>query len=550
MARKRRPRPHGSARLTDLTSLASGPPLDAVIIGGGINGCAVARELAGRGKRVALFEKDDFGFGTTWRSTKLIHGGLRYLEHGDLRLVFESLRERAWLLRTRPHLVRPMRFLLPELPWTRRPAWQLRAGLALYDLLALYRAVPGHRRLSDDRLHELAPSISSDTHGGFSFFDARATSPERLVLELALEAKLSGAVVRNHTTVAAIATANGAVSGVIIESGDERVEVRSAAVINAAGPWVDAVNRLAPRPPGEVLGVTRGSHIVVQPRTPFGRDAIFSTARSDGRVFFAVPQGALLQVGTTDDRYEGHPDDARPTSSDITYLLAEANELLPGLELTEADVCYTYTGLRPLERVKGGPEAAISRRHAVIRHDRLDGPRGLYSVIGGKLSTFRPLAREAADAIGAKGRAAWPMFDEKGASGALAQSDRFPEATRRRLRNYGPALSAVLRAGEDPLAEGGDGLTGEVRHAVIAELASTLSDILLRRTGLGWGPLRGLDVHHAAATIAASLLDWDGAEEARQVAAYERDVARHLPTPQEISTPPPQQHGDHRPSSL
>ncbi len=520
--------------MSALAVLAAGRPLEAVVIGGGINGCAIARELAGRGMRVALFEKDDFGFGTTWRSTKLIHGGLRYLEHGDVRLVFESLRERAWLLRTRPHLVRPLRFVLPLLPWTRRPAWQLRAGLTLYDILALSRELPAHRRLSDDRLHELAPAISGRTRGGFSFFDARASAPERLALELALEARAFGATIQNHATVVALGTRGGRVSSVTVEAGGERLEIATAAVINAAGPWVDAVNRLSPRPPAEVLGVTRGSHIVVEPPTPFGRDAVFSTARSDGRVFFAVPQGGLLQIGTTDDRFDGSADDARPAPADISYLLAEANDLLPGLELTEGDVRYTYTGLRPLERVRGGPEAAISRRHAVVRHESRGGPPGLYSVIGGKLSTFRPLAREVAEALGAKGAAVWPMAG--GEAGWRAALSTFPSAseTLRRLRNYGPALPALLAAGREPLAEGGEGLAGEVVHAMGSELASTLSDVLLRRTGLGWGPLRGLDVHRAVARLAAPLLGWDALEERRQLTNYEADVVRHLPTPAEV----------------
>ncbi|WBL36064.1 FAD-dependent oxidoreductase [Tepidiforma flava] len=190
-------------RLTP-AELAGGPPLDVAVIGGGINGAAIARAAAANGLRAALFEASDYGFGTTWRSTKLIHGGLRYLEHGDVGLVFESLRERAWLLATRPYLVRPQRFLLPLLPWTRRPAWQLRMGLATYDLLALYRGVPGHRRLSEARLRELAPYLPAEARGGFSFFDARVIAPERLTWELVREARQLGAACFNHCPVAAV----------------------------------------------------------------------------------------------------------------------------------------------------------------------------------------------------------------------------------------------------------------------------------------------------------------------------------------------------------
>ena len=195
-----------------LTGMSGQPPasVDIAIIGGGINGTAIAAMAAKAGLRVALLEATDFGFGTTWRTTKLIHGGLRYLEHGDVPLVFESLHERSWLLKTRPYLVRPQRFVLPILPWTRRPAWQLRTGLALYDALALYRGVPQHRRLSSDRAHTLMPALSHEATSAFTFFDARLLAPERLALELALEARAHGAFIANQTQVRAIETRMGA----------------------------------------------------------------------------------------------------------------------------------------------------------------------------------------------------------------------------------------------------------------------------------------------------------------------------------------------------
>ncbi|MEO9256371.1 MAG: glycerol-3-phosphate dehydrogenase/oxidase, partial [Tepidiformaceae bacterium] len=379
-------------RFEDLTS---GEPLDLVVIGGGINGCAIAEEASARGLRTALFEATDFGFGTTWRSTKLIHGGLRYLEHGDVRLVFESLRERAWLLKTRDYLVKPQRFVLPMLPWTRRPAWQLSVGLSAYDLLALYRGVPSHRKLSDERLHELVPSLPEETSGGFTFFDARVIAPERLCLELALAAEQHGAFISNHAPVTNIGVENGRVASVEVEHGGEAYRVPTHHVINAAGPWVDAVNELGDLPVPEMIGATRGTHIVVELDERPGRDAVFSTAKEDGRVFFTVPQADLLLIGTTDDRYEGPPSDVRPTAEDVEYLLREARTLLPGMDITRERIRYAYAGLRPLQRATGESEAAISRRHSVVNHGKEGGAAGMYSVVGGKLSTFRPLAREA-----------------------------------------------------------------------------------------------------------------------------------------------------------
>ncbi len=507
--------------------LAAGPPLDVAVIGGGINGAAIARQAAAAGLRVALFEASDFGFGTTWRSTKLIHGGLRYLEHGDVGLVFESLRERAWLLATRPYLVRPQRFLLPMLPWTRRPAWQLRIGLAAYDLLALYRAVPPHRRLSEARLRELAPYLPPATRGGFSFFDARVLAPERLTWELIREARGLGAAVFNHTRVTAIHAPGGRVERVTVDDGSGEVDIAVAAVVNAAGPWVDAVNRLGDLPPPELLGVTRGSHIVVELDEPPGHEAIFSTAKSDGRVFFAVPQDDLLLIGTTDDRYEGDPSAVRPTREDVDYLLAEGRELLPGLELNRGRIRYAYAGLRPLQRVQGGPEAAISRRHDVIDHGKRGGALGMYSVVGGKLSTFRPLAADVLERLGRRPPrwvAAAPVeWRERLLATGLERR------VLRHLRRFGAEAAAAAALGAEVICPHAPAVAGEIRHAARSELAVTVGDVLLRRTGIGWASCRGLCCLEAAVAVMAEELGWSAAEREAQAAAYRAEVAYHLP---------------------
>jgi glycerol-3-phosphate dehydrogenase len=528
-----------------LEDLANGAPLDAVIIGGGINGAAIAAEAAARGARVALFESSDFGFGTTWRSTKLIHGGLRYLEHGDMRLVFESLRERAWLLKTRPYLVRPQRFILPMLPWTRRPAWQLRAGLSLYDTLSLYRGVPAHQGLSDSRLRELAGYLPDSTAGGFAFFDARVLAPERLALELALHARSMGAEVYNHAVVCRLHVAHGRIASVEVESAGAVHEIPARMVINAAGPWVDAVNQATGLPMPELLGVTRGSHIVVDLDGDIGHDAVFSTARSDGRVFFAVPQGGLLLIGTTDDRFEGDPGSVRPTPEDIDYLLEEAEALMPGRGITRDRIRYAYAGLRPLQRVAGGPEAAISRRHCVIEHRENGGPQGLLSLVGGKLSTFRPLAREVVDLIpGASSKHARLEPPASGWRDEMLASG-LPKPYLSHLRIYGHDVSRVLAFGRDPLCTHASAVKGEVLHALRNERASTLSDILMRRTGIAWASCRGLCCHERAAEIAAKDLGWSGTERKRQMKAFERDVDAHLPTV-ELVQKGTKQSGRHR----
>ena len=519
----------GSAGVT-LAELAAGPPLDLAIIGGGINGCAIAEEAAARGLRVGLFEADDFGFGTTWRSTKLIHGGLRYLEHGDVRLVFESLRERAWLLKTRPHLVKPQRFILPMLPWTRRPAWQLRIGLATYDLLSFYRGVPSHRKLRDERLHELASFLPGDSRGGFTFYDARVIAPERLALEMALEARAQGASIQNHARVVRVVVTDGAASAIEVEHQGRRYIIPTNAVVNAAGPWVDAVNELGDLPPAELLGVTRGTHIVVELDKPPGRDAIFSTARSDGRVFFAVPQDGLLLVGTTDDRFDGKPSEIRPAAADIDYLVAEARELMPGLDITRARVRYAYAGLRPLQKVSGGPEAAISRRHELISHEKLGGAKGVFSVVGGKLSTFRPLAEEVVERLAPPRQRTQREESAVGDWAAALRATGLPLDVKNHLRVYGAAIGQVAGAGRELICAHSHAIAGEVLYSAANECVETLSDLLMRRTGISWGSCRGLCCHAEVARLAGGVLGWDVAGQAAQVAAFESEVAYHLPT--------------------
>lgn len=514
----------------NLAEAASGAPFDAVIIGGGINGCAIAEEASLRGLRVALLEQSDFGFGTTWRSTKLIHGGLRYLEHGDVRLVRESLRERSWLLKTRPYLVTPQRFILPTLPWSRRPEWQLRIGLATYDMLALYRGVPGHRHLSHRRINELAPYLPGDVPSGFSFFDARVHAPERLALELALNARDHGAFIANHATASRVLTNAGAVTGVSVSSSGETFDIPARAVVNAAGPWVDAVNEHGGLSDTELLGLTRGTHIVVELDEPPGRDAVFSTARSDGRVFFAVPQGELLLIGTTDERFEGDPGAIRPSAEDIGYLLDEARALMPGRDITRERIRYAYAGLRPLQKVAGGPEAAISRRHSVVRHERQGGPRGMYSLVGGKLSTFRPLAREVAHMLGATGhrddqdRAVAPGWNH-----ALRESP-LTLHQKHHVRVYGASIASVLELGTVELCPHSGAIEGEVRHAARREEAHTLADLMLRRTGVSWGACRGRCCDEAVAAIAAAELGWNDADRRRELDAFRAELDFHLPT--------------------
>jgi glycerol-3-phosphate dehydrogenase len=509
----------------NLAEAAEGPPFDVVVVGGGINGCGIAREIASRGLRVALLEASDFGFGTTWRSTRLIHGGLRYLEHGELGLVRESLRERARLLRERPHLVKPQPFVLPQLPWSRRPAWQVRMGLAAYDLLATGGRLPRHSRIGRDALLEATPGIGELANGGFSFHDARAVAPERLALELALEARAAGAALANYANVTAIRSRHGAVSGVDVEWRGKSLSLAAPHVVNAAGPWVDAVAQTANIEGPKLIGATRGSHIALEVPEPVTHAAVLSTAKSDGRVFFALPHSGLLLVGTTDVLYGCDPALVRPAANELQYLLEEARTLFPRATLNAEQVRYSYAGVRPLLASRSGRNAsAITRRHAVIDHRQTGGPAGLFSVAGGKLSTYRPLAKE--------------VLRELGCAATMAGDGRFrprptvtaatPEVAEH-LDRYGANAGSVAGYGMDVLCRHAGAVVGEVEHAVRHELAISVADVLLRRTGVGWHSCRGLCCHAEVAVRMGALLGWDESETSRQIGDYEREVAANLP---------------------
>jgi glycerol-3-phosphate dehydrogenase len=390
--------------------------------------------------------------------------------------------------------------------------------------LAFRGGLAAHRRLGPKGARRAEPALPPDARGAFIFWDARAIAPERLALELVLEARAWAATVLTHARVTAIGAEDGAVTSVTVEAGGVCETVPCRAVVNAAGPWVDAVTRLTgERPP--LLGVTKGTHIVLQIDRPLPRSAIFSTARSDGRVFFVVPQDGLLVVGTTDDRYVGPPGDVRPTREECDYLLDEARAVLPGFDFAPEQVRYAYAGLRPLPASDGGAEAAITRRHLVIDHAARGGPRGLLSVIGGKLSTFRPLADTVAGRFAPGRRATWPASP--------------PVVVEGRPGRFGAAAAEVIAYGNDVVCPETRATSGEVRHAIRNEFATTLSDILLRRTGIAWGPSRGSAAADAVAEVAAGELGWDAVERTRQLAAFRAEAEYHLPRPGDLRTAPP-----------
>jgi glycerol-3-phosphate dehydrogenase len=530
------------ARAADLDTL-SRETFDVLVIGGGITGTGIARDAAMRGMRVALVERDDFGSGTSSRSSRLIHGGLRYLEHGQFHLVYEASQERRTLLRIAPHLVRPLRFVWPVFEHARIPAWKLRAGLLAYDALSLFRNIANHRALSSERIALLEPSVRRlGLKGGASYYDA-ATDDARLTLANARAAACAGAVVVNHAPARALTIEGGAVCGASVHSTvyGRTVAVRARTVVNATGPWSDAIRRLAdPRASSSVRG-TKGVHVAV-PRERVGNiGALTILSPIDGRVMFVLPAGAMTIIGTTDTDYDGPLDAVRATAEDIAYLLRSANAYFPAAHLAPTDVVSAWAGVRPLVASGNGKPDAVSREHAITW-----STPGLLTVSGGKLTTYRSMAEEVVDAVAvAQGRPIRhaPTDRVPLPGGAMPSLDAELDAARSEIGirplaehlvyTYGTewrdvwAIVGSNRALAAHVAPGLPYIVAELLWGVEREMALTLADLLVRRLHVAFEARdHGLAAAPAVARVVAPLLGWNAEHIEAELAAYAREVAR------------------------
>ena len=511
---------------------------DVIIIGGGINGAATAAAVAARGYRSLVLEQDDFAAGTTSASTKLIHGGLLYLETGDARLVHESLQSRERLLRERPHLVRPMGFILPVYDGDPRPPWYIRSGLALYDLLSPRKVSPWHSSFSERELQRFEPSISTDhLKAAFLYHDAQVWSPERLTLEYLAAARASGADLRNHSAVDFIIVDGGRARGVDFHDvlSGRRSTASGRLVINAAGPWVDAVLDATGRSMRRRIGGTRGSHLVVDLSGRGPNHAVLASAQSDGRPMFVTPWLDHHIIGTTDVRDDEDPSDVRAAGWEIDYLIAEAARVLPGLGIEHRNVLYAYSGVRPLARAGDSVfEGAISRRSIIADHAS-EGVERLISVVGGKLTTAAKLGRQVAESVAqqigrprARGISALP---ETPTSRAVF----LPPPTQEHLRTvYGPRVPEVAAyAASDaslaePISAQHRDIGAQVAYAVEHEGARTVADVLLRRTAVGLTRDLGRSAARPTAAIMASRLAWSDDEREQAVRDYFAELHRRF----------------------
>lgn len=504
-----------------LAALAA-EPLDVLIVGGGIVGAAAAREAALRGLKVGLVEARDFGAGTTGATTRLAHGGLRYLEHLDIPQVREGLRERAWLLRAAPHLVEPLPFLFPLHPRSLLFAAKLRAGLATYDMLA-GDALPGHGFLKRDEALRREPRLRPDAVGSAgAFHDARVVHPERLVVEFALAAVRAGARVANHAEVVALARDGSGWRATVRDAEDGRWDIRASVVLNCAGPWVQRLAGLA-GVARSLVRTTRGTHLAFP--NVLGH-ALILRAR-DGRTFFAVPWNEVTLVGTTDLDERGDPGAAAATPEEVAYLLDEARDFL---DLPEAPA-YTTCGVRAMMPVQGVAPGAVPRGHTVVDH-QADGAPGFLSVVGGKLTTGRATAADAVDAVAKALGRDLPPAPEARLPGAGASAEVAAQLSGMGLdpvlrRSLGMLGGRAVRA----LVEGPEecprhATRGMVRMAIEEEWCTTLPDLMLRRTLAGHAPDLGAHCVEDLADSMGDILGWDEPERDAQVRAWEGEAER------------------------
>lgn len=547
-------RAHNLSRLGD-------EQFDVLVIGGGVTGAGVALDAVARGYKVALVEKTDFASGTSSKSTKLVHGGIRYLPNFDFALVREALTERGILLRIAPFLVEPVGFVLPIYKGDRHPVglpfttpggvglgFVLNVGLWFYDLLAGGRGVPRHRHLSRAKVLKLAPSLVPEgLKEGFLYYDAQ-TNDARLTISLLRTAAQYGAVIANYAEVTSFLTEDGKIRGAVVcdRVGDQELSVRARHVVNAAGIFSEDVEALVSKDPQVSIEPSKGVHLVfAREAVKLGDEAIVLPETDDRRLLFIVPWQSRAIFGTTDS---GAGDLNRPltTGEDIAYLLGHLNRYL-SVDLTTKDIVSTYAGYRPLVRPGRGTRhspAKLSRTHAV-----LESPSGLVTIVGGKLTTYRRMAQDTVDVLSRRdsstlahptqqlplhGSAGWPVvrreIEARGSALGLSSA-----VLKHLGRSYGAETLAILQLVENDAALGQlliDDLPyirAEVIHACRAEMAMTPYDLLGRRTAITLEDRqRGLGVVEDVGQLMARELGWSPERQEALVADYRAAIQEQM----------------------
>ncbi|WP_051208626.1 glycerol-3-phosphate dehydrogenase/oxidase [Propionicicella superfundia] len=528
-----------------LQSVSAG--YDVAIVGAGVNGAGIAWECALRGMRVLLVDKGDIGSGTSSWSSKMIHGGLKYLEKYDVPLVRESLREREWLLRAAPHLVRELRFLLPFYKSNAHSANILRLGMIAYDVLSFDKSVRRFELLSPEKILEREPSLNPEGLQGAAYYsDAQVNYAERMSYEISLAAERAGATVITYAKAVQLGRTGARATSLVIRDELSGTEYTAPArvVVNAAGPWIDEVWTQDDISLPRMNGGTKGTHLVLNPFPGAPHDAFYYESQADGRPMMVIPWLDRYLIGSTDLRFTGDLDMASATPDEYEYILRETNWVIPEAHLTNANVSYAFTGVRPLPFAEGDV-ADITRRHD-IRDHAPDIP-GLYTLVGGKLTTFRQVGEDFADIFckqfGLRRKSITHKLPLPGGGEpnlgrlrvALQPSGLPQHLIDRVVDMYGTRSLDLVQfitsdKGNSEMVDEAFGLTvGEVRWAAEVENAHRLADIMCRRTMIGLENHLGRPMVDRVAAIAGTSLGWDNARIEEELADYERYLTRFVP---------------------
>ena len=520
-----------------LAALA-GECFDVAVIGGGIIGAGIARDAAIRGLRVALFEKHDFGSGTTAGSTRLIHGGLRYLEMLDFGLVRMDLRERETLLRIAPHLVKPLEFIMPFYGNSLFYRCKMKLGMTLYDLLSYDKSLPRHRFLASAELETLEPNVCrQDLQGTLVYFDAQADSPERLCLENIIDACEHGAQTFNYAEVTGALYSGEAVHGIkvrdLLSDDPMEVSVKSRVVVNASGPWFDRVaGRLTAPGSATQIRTTKGVHITCPPVT---NRAVVVFSRVDGRMMFVIPWLGYSWIGTTDTDFAADPATAHATSEDVDYVLRSVMEYFPTLDTTQ--IYFSNAGVRALVREKG-PKSPVSRKHRIVDGAH-SGAGNLISVLGGKITGYRAIAEEVVDAVCGKLKvnascvtATVPLPGARGGGKAsdVSSAGLKDETIAHLFELYGSRATEVIQLASseerlrEPLSPNVPDVAAQVMFAARTEQCARLVDFLLRRTLLGFSQDQGQSAVARVAALLAEELAWSSERASAEISLFQQYI--------------------------
>ena len=539
---------------------ALGEPVDVLVVGGGINGAGIARDAARRGLKVALVEMKDLAYGTSSRSSKLVHGGLRYLEQLEFSLVFEAVSERRILLDIAPHLVNPLGFLFPVYKGSRRRLGTVNVGMWLYEGLSLFRSPKRHRTLRADEIESEEPALRRAELTGAPLYYDCSTDDARLTLESALDAARKGATVATWAKVVSfLKDENGRIRGAVVKdqfTGDLK-EVEAHVVVNATGPWTDRTIAMSREVTAPLLRPTKGVHIVVDRDVIPVQHAVVCFHPEDRRTLFAIPWGDRTYLGTTDTDYDGDPANVVASRWDVDYLIAAARYYFPDFEIGHDDVICTWAGLRPLVAPEGGDamdESKVSREHQIVI-----GEDGLITIAGGKLTTYRRMSAEVVDTVvnmlrlgnhlpaelheartdvhPLPGAVGWPPDDNhdrvaREVRDAAGHQNLSAESARHLADIYGMCAIQIGRwihkdpkLGQ-PIIEGRHEVWAQLDWAVEEELAATITDFMIQRTQLFYRDFdQGLGVVEEVGRRMGALLDWSDEERERNIEQYRHDVA-------------------------